>query len=48
MSGDTVGWRDRLGEQFVELYELWAAGKPFPYVVDKKRGYVLMHDVSAD
>ncbi|MFJ1645822.1 D-2-hydroxyacid dehydrogenase [Streptomyces sp. NPDC088258] len=44
MSGDTVGWRDRLGEQFVELYELWAAGKPLANVVDKKRGYVPMHD----
>ncbi|RDG37790.1 D-2-hydroxyacid dehydrogenase [Streptomyces corynorhini] len=44
MSGDTVGWRDRLGEQFVELYELWAAGKPLSNVVDKKRGYVPMHD----
>ncbi|MGS2588147.1 D-2-hydroxyacid dehydrogenase [Streptomyces hebeiensis] len=44
MSGDTIGWRDRLGEQFVDLYELWAAGKPLPNVVDKKRGYVPMHD----
>ncbi|WNO74407.1 D-2-hydroxyacid dehydrogenase [Streptomyces sp. AM8-1-1] len=44
MSGDTVGWRDRLGEQFVDLYDLWEAGKPFPNVVDKKRGYVPMHD----
>ncbi|MFE7125975.1 D-2-hydroxyacid dehydrogenase [Streptomyces sp. NPDC057617] len=44
MSGDTVGWRDRLGAQFVELYELWAAGKTLPNVVDKKRGYVPMHD----
>lgn len=44
MSGDTVGWRDRLAEQFVDLYELWAAGKPLPNVVDKKRGYVPMHD----
>ncbi|MDX3769333.1 D-2-hydroxyacid dehydrogenase [Streptomyces sp. NBC_01707] len=40
MSGDTVGWRDRLGEQFVEMYELWAAGKPLPNVVDKRLGYV--------
>ncbi|MFF3326129.1 D-2-hydroxyacid dehydrogenase [Streptomyces sp. NPDC002889] len=48
MSGDTVGWRDRLGEQFVELYELWVAGKQLPNVVDKKRGYVPMHDESAD
>ncbi|MFD7612266.1 D-2-hydroxyacid dehydrogenase [Streptomyces sp. NPDC059828] len=44
MSGDTVGWRDRLGEQFVELFGLWAAGMPLPNVVDKKRGYVPSHD----
>ncbi|MEV3992762.1 D-2-hydroxyacid dehydrogenase [Streptomyces sp. NPDC049837] len=44
MSGDTVGWRDRLAAQFVELYELWAAGRPLPNVVDKKRGYVPVHD----
>ncbi|ORT61614.1 D-2-hydroxyacid dehydrogenase [Streptomyces sp. CB03238] len=44
MSGDTVGWRDRLGAQFVEMYELWAAGQPLPNVVDKKRGYVPVHD----
>nr|WSZ96150.1 D-2-hydroxyacid dehydrogenase [Streptomyces sp. NBC_00857] len=44
MSGDTVGWRDRLGSQFVDLYELWSDGKPLPNVVDKKRGYVPMHD----
>ncbi|MER5882771.1 D-2-hydroxyacid dehydrogenase [Streptomyces sp. NPDC001941] len=44
MSGDTVGWRDRLGAQFVELYELWAAGGTLANVVDKKRGYVPMHD----
>ncbi|GGZ74409.1 D-2-hydroxyacid dehydrogenase [Streptomyces bluensis] len=43
MSGDTVGWRDELGTQFVELYELWEAGKPLPNVVDKKRGYVPGH-----
>ncbi|MEU3659684.1 D-2-hydroxyacid dehydrogenase [Streptomyces sp. NPDC032940] len=43
MSGDTVGWRDELGEQFVELYERWAAGEPLPNVVDKKRGYVPGH-----
>lgn len=44
MSGDTVGWRDRLGEQFVDMYERWADGKPLPNVVDKKRGYVPSHD----
>ncbi|MEV4338389.1 D-2-hydroxyacid dehydrogenase [Streptomyces sp. NPDC049590] len=43
MSGDTFGWRDRLGAQFVELYERWAAGRPLPNVVDKARGYVPGH-----
>ncbi|WP_432064587.1 D-2-hydroxyacid dehydrogenase [Streptomyces sp. C10-9-1] len=48
MSGDTVGWRDRLSEQFVSLFELWAAGEPLPNVVDKERGYVPMHDHAPD
>ncbi|KUN28219.1 hydroxyacid dehydrogenase [Streptomyces antibioticus] len=43
MSGDTVGWRDELGLQFLELYERWEAGKPLLNVVDKKRGYVPGH-----
>ncbi|MFF6812168.1 D-2-hydroxyacid dehydrogenase [Streptomyces sp. NPDC012403] len=43
MSGDTAGWRDELGEQFVELFELWAAGRPLVNVVDKQRGYVPGH-----
>jgi phosphoglycerate dehydrogenase-like enzyme len=43
MSGDTFGWRDRLGAQFVELYERWAAGRSLPNVVDKARGYVPGH-----
>ncbi|MER5749727.1 D-2-hydroxyacid dehydrogenase [Streptomyces sp. NPDC002088] len=43
MSGDTVGWRDDLGAQFVELYERWEAGRTLPNVVDKKRGYVPGH-----
>ncbi|MFE5032916.1 D-2-hydroxyacid dehydrogenase [Streptomyces sp. NPDC056683] len=43
MSGDTVGWRDELGSQFVELYERWAAGRSLLNVVDKKRGYVRGH-----
>ncbi|MGH4028470.1 D-2-hydroxyacid dehydrogenase [Actinomycetota bacterium Odt1-20B] len=43
MSGDTVGWRDELGAQFVELYEQWEAGGPLANVVDKKRGYVPGH-----
>ncbi|WP_261718488.1 D-2-hydroxyacid dehydrogenase [Streptomyces sp. FZ201] len=40
MSGDTVGWRDELSAQFVELYERWEAGRTLPNVVDKERGYV--------
>jgi phosphoglycerate dehydrogenase-like enzyme len=40
MSGDTVGWQDELGAQFVALYERWEAGKPLLNVVDKERGYV--------
>lgn len=40
MSGDTVGWRDELGRQFVELYGRWENGRPLVNVVDKKRGYV--------
>ncbi|WP_030347696.1 D-2-hydroxyacid dehydrogenase [Streptomyces sp. NRRL S-1022] len=43
MSGDTIGWRDELGAQFVELYERWAAGRTLPNVVDKTRGYVPGH-----
>ncbi|GCB49079.1 D-2-hydroxyacid dehydrogenase [Streptomyces sp. NL15-2K] len=43
MSGDTVGWREELGTQFVEMYERWEAGKPLPNVVDKQRGYVPGH-----
>ncbi|MFC8344467.1 D-2-hydroxyacid dehydrogenase [Streptomyces sp. NPDC057280] len=43
MSGDTVGWRDELGAQFLQLYERWEAGKPLLNVVDKKRGYVPGH-----
>ncbi|MFF5535470.1 D-2-hydroxyacid dehydrogenase [Streptomyces cinerochromogenes] len=43
MSGDTVGWRDELGAQFVELYKRWAAGRSLPNVVDKTRGYVPGH-----
>ncbi|MGV2914889.1 D-2-hydroxyacid dehydrogenase [Streptomyces alfalfae] len=43
MSGDTVGWRDELGAQFMELYEDWAAGRPLRNVVDKERGYVPGH-----
>ncbi|MFE7954975.1 D-2-hydroxyacid dehydrogenase [Streptomyces sp. NPDC057413] len=43
MSGDTVGWRDELGAQFVDLSERWTAGRPLINVVDKRRGYVPGH-----
>ncbi|MFF9396273.1 D-2-hydroxyacid dehydrogenase [Streptomyces griseoluteus] len=43
MSGDTVGWRDELGAQFVDLFERWFAGRALVNVVDKKRGYVPGH-----
>jgi phosphoglycerate dehydrogenase-like enzyme len=43
MSGDTIGWRDELGTQFVELYDRWEAGRALSNVVDKQRGYVPGH-----
>ncbi|MFE3517200.1 D-2-hydroxyacid dehydrogenase [Streptomyces sp. NPDC059166] len=46
MSGDTAGWRDRLGEQFVSMYELWAEGAPLPNTVDMRLGYVPSTDIS--
>jgi phosphoglycerate dehydrogenase-like enzyme len=40
MSGDTVGWRDALAEQFMDNFDRWVAGEPLLNVVDKKLGYV--------
>jgi phosphoglycerate dehydrogenase-like enzyme len=40
MSGDTVGWRDALAEQFMDNFDRWAAGEPLFNVVDKRLGYV--------
>ncbi|MDN5607246.1 MAG: D-2-hydroxyacid dehydrogenase [Brevibacterium aurantiacum] len=40
MSGDTDGWRTRLADQFVVLFEKYAAGETFPHTVDKAAGYV--------
>lgn len=40
MSGDTIGWRDDLAEQFQDNFDLWAAGEPLSNVVDKELGYV--------
>ncbi|MDB1089588.1 D-2-hydroxyacid dehydrogenase [Streptomyces sp. ACA25] len=40
MSGDTLGWRDDLAEQFCDNFDRWHAGEPLLNVVDKKLGYV--------
>jgi phosphoglycerate dehydrogenase-like enzyme len=40
MSGDVVGWRDALAEQFVEQATRWLDGQPLRNVVDKQLGYV--------
>ncbi|ASQ94869.1 D-2-hydroxyacid dehydrogenase [Streptomyces sp. 11-1-2] len=40
MSGDTVGWRDHLADQFQDNYERWCAGEPLLNIVDKRLGYV--------
>ncbi|MGB3771021.1 MAG: D-2-hydroxyacid dehydrogenase [Rhodococcus sp. (in: high G+C Gram-positive bacteria)] len=40
MSGDTVGWRDRLAAGFTRNAALFAAGEPLVNVVDKELGFV--------
>jgi phosphoglycerate dehydrogenase-like enzyme len=40
MSGDTLGWRDDLAEQFLDNFDRWHAGEPLHNVVDKQLGYV--------
>lgn len=40
LSGDTEGWTDRLANQFLEHWNLWVAGEPFPQTVDLRSGYV--------
>ncbi|AZZ38558.1 D-2-hydroxyacid dehydrogenase [Acidipropionibacterium jensenii] len=40
MSGDDLGWRDRLRDQFLANLERWLSGQPLVNVVDKERGYV--------
>ncbi len=40
LSGDVVGWRDRLAEQFVGNLRRWLAGEPLAGVVDTGLGYV--------
>jgi phosphoglycerate dehydrogenase-like enzyme len=40
MSGDAVGWRDRLVELFVDNLARYRDGRPLRNVVDKQLGYV--------
>ncbi|TFD65327.1 D-2-hydroxyacid dehydrogenase [Cryobacterium ruanii] len=40
MSGDVVGWRDGLAEQFIGNVWRWLAGEDLVNVVDKDLGYV--------
>jgi phosphoglycerate dehydrogenase-like enzyme len=40
MSGDVVGWRDTLAEQFARNALRWLDGEPLHHVVDKRAGYV--------
>ncbi|OEV10249.1 D-2-hydroxyacid dehydrogenase [Streptomyces nanshensis] len=40
MSGDTIGWRDDLADQFLDNFDRWEAGEPLLNVVDKNLGYV--------
>lgn len=40
MSGDTLGWRDALAEQFQDNFDRWSAGEPLDNLVDKRLGYV--------
>ena len=40
MSGDFIGWRNKLVEVFAENFRRWLGGEPLQNVVDKKLGYV--------
>ncbi len=40
MSGDVIGWRDTLANQFVANVRRWLAGEPLLNIVDKKLGYI--------
>jgi phosphoglycerate dehydrogenase-like enzyme len=40
MSGDVLGWRDELADQFLQNLHRYIAGEPLINVVDKHAGYV--------
>ncbi|MBQ1118058.1 D-2-hydroxyacid dehydrogenase [Streptomyces sp. C3-3] len=48
LGGNTAGWRDRLSERFVAMYEQWSRGLPLPNTVDKTLGYVPSTDLFED
>jgi phosphoglycerate dehydrogenase-like enzyme len=39
MSGDVAGWRETLARQFMGNANLWLAGEPLDFVIDKRRGF---------
>ncbi len=39
MAGDFIGWRQALGEQFVDNFNRWRLGEPLANPVDTARGY---------
>lgn len=46
MSGDFVGWRDTLAEQFVDNLDRWRAGEPLENVVDLRPYLTDEHEAS--
>lgn len=40
MSGDVVGWRGTLADQFLSNLNLWIGGQPLVNQIDKRLGYV--------
>jgi phosphoglycerate dehydrogenase-like enzyme len=46
MSGDVLGWRDELAEQFLANLRRYIAGEPMANAVDKQAGYVRSAETS--
>ncbi|BAP13373.1 MAG: hydroxyacid dehydrogenase [Alcanivorax borkumensis] len=40
MAGDFIGWRQALGQQFVDNFHRWRRGQPLDNPVNKEHGYV--------
>lgn len=43
MSGDVLGWKEALAEQFTDNAHRWLRGQDLQNVVDKSKGYVPRH-----